>query len=211
MNNPEKGISVSLVALWMALASPVARGAALSEGCFDFSPHAAQSPSPLQESSRVKTAKSGTLDSDVVWALEERVISRPLPEIVSELMKHQATKSQEVSSMSVDSVPDSRFLVRQKVDFEVYPFPFITISWKEDWVFVLQSGKPQDPERVWVGYQKAGGTSHIRHLCGSYLLSRKTGRETHVSLYEEVFATRRSLEDTKDGIRITLDRLGQAR
>ena len=176
------------------------------EGCFDL-----RTPgrlAPLQSRLRGKAPRSGRFKSGVVWAHDERSISRSVPDVLSDLLNHDLTRSNE-SEVMIESIPDKNFLVRQRVRLEVNPFPFVTVRWKEDWFVLVMAGTRDRPERILVGYQKAEGTPYIQHLCGTYVLKRELDGGARVSVYEEVLATRRSLEDTRRGIHATLDRLAQ--
>ena len=64
--------------------------------------------------------------------------------------------------------------------------------------------------RIVISYEKTEGTSHIQHLCGSYVLQRTADDKSDVFIYEEAKADRRSQKDTLDGLKgnlTALDRL----
>ena len=204
---PRKIWTLWVITLSWALCTGAAHAEIPASGCFDFS----APPAPLQNAERSRTEDAGRLDSGSVWAKQEKLLDRPIGDILSDLEKHQLTKSSKVDEMTIQSSPDPRSIARQTIEFKVHPFLFVVVEWKEDWVFRVLKGNSADPLQIWVGYQKTEGTSHIDHLCGSYILTRKSPNQTDVSLIEEVKASRRSLEDTQKGVASTLDRLGRGK
>lgn len=199
--------SLRLAAALCLLLSRAALAAVPESGCFDLA--SSEDVKPLQLTTARQSGSSGDLADGGSWASERAVVRRPLGEIVAELKSHERTKSGRVAEMRISDIADPRYFLRQSVHFEVHPFPFVNIEWNEDWAFELTAGTAANPERVIVAYQKADGTSHISHLCGSYVLARKGDASTEISLYEEARATRRSRQDTENGIKATLENLGR--
>jgi hypothetical protein len=165
------------IALLISLAISNAALADVPEaGCFDLS--GTDPIKPLQATLARQPGSSGDIVGGGSWAASRAIINRPLDEIVTELKSHEHTKSKRIAEMLISDVEDPKYLLRQLVHFEVHPFPFVNIEWNEDWAFKLEAGTSSSPERVIVAYQKASGTTHISHLCGTYVLARKSADKT---------------------------------
>lgn len=208
----------ALLPLWGgSLAGGDLAHAAPQKACFDFSrpvvkplrslPSLRLGASPEQKISQAAGERAG----DLKWAAVRGEVPRPLSEIVEELKSHEITKSGRVSEMNVVDFSDPHFLARQKVVFTVKPFLFIEVNWTEDWAFTPIKTERGEPTQILVAYEKTEGTSHIKHLCGTYELQKIAPDRTLVTLYEEAIATQRSKEDTLNGIRATLEKLARPR
>jgi hypothetical protein len=197
-----------LGSVFALLAAPIARG-----DCFDFNQEIRQGPAHRRSvhfsseepaPGQGTRTTSGELSSGIVWAAAEQRATKGLNDILADLGDHEITRSGRIDEFQVLELPDKHFLRHQKVKFVIKPFPFVNISWTEDWAFTLLAGSPNHPERALVAYEKTEGTSHIRHLCGAYELRAVDPGHTDVFVYEEAKATSRSQQDTLDGLRGTL-------
>jgi hypothetical protein len=200
----------ALVVFLSAVLPPGARAA-----CFDFNrdgiethagitdrvSRALKAPADGEEPVR---AASGRLPSGFFWAAAREKIERPLPGLMQELLKHEATRSPRASQMRVFEAPDPRFWRHQRVLFTVHPFPLVNVEWTEDWFFSLSSGR-LPVGRAW--YEKTEGTSHIAHLCGLFEVTQTGPSASEVALYEEAGATGRDEESSLSSVRGTLERL----
>ena len=151
--------------------------------------------------------KQGSADSH--WGAARGIINASIREVLGLLKDHNTTKSPKVAAddMKVEELNDPNYLARQIVAFHLVPFPFINIDWKEEWAYALAEGTEKEPSLVMISYQKVDGTSHIKHLCGSMELKKSGPNQTDLYQYEEVSASRRSIEDTVKGLLGTLNTL----
>lgn len=182
-----------------------------NEGCFDFSKKLTEPPKKPETLEAIAppgiSKKSGKTKKGWVWAEVRGQVGRALPSIMSELKEHQTTKSKRIDRMSIIPQEDPHYLARQSIEYKVYPFPFVTVAWTEEWAFSLLRGTPQEPKQIAVFYQKTEGTNHIKHLCGAMILTQLSSQASDVFLYEEAQATGRSREDTLNGLIGTLTTL----
>jgi hypothetical protein len=219
-------VTASGLFLLLATLTPLgtARFALADPACFDFghkisaglplpSPYAPASPEkPKKEDKGVALdagglAASGKKSEGLYWAAVEGDSSRGISELIQELVTHVTTKPGRASEMKIKLVPDPNFQIRQEVKFQINPFPFVKVEWTEDWAFSLLAGDARKPEKMLVAYEKVDGTSHIRHLCGQFELSREASGKTRIRIYEEAAATGRSQQDTLSGIATSLRKL----
>jgi len=177
--------------------------------CFDLSSGAAPIDEPLRPltAQAIPHDESGKLPDGPVWAAVHAEINQPMNKILKDLVAHQSTRSSRVNKMSITSVPDPRYFLRQNVQFKVDPFLFVSVKWTEMWAFFRSKATAHDPERVVVSYEKVKGTSHIEHLCGNYVLEKLGDNKTDVFVYEEAKATGRSEQDTLKGLEGNLQSL----
>jgi hypothetical protein len=177
--------------------------------CFNFSAPITQVLHP-ERISKVP-AVSGKIKSkdndDLFWATVQGDVPASVKMLYTFLSDRNSTKSSRVDKMKVATEQDPQYLLKQKTEYEVDPFPFVTVKWTEEWGFSLLKGTPANPLQVLVSYEKIEGTSHIKHLCGNILLKSDSEGGTHVLLYEEAQATGRSQEDTLNGLKGTLKQL----
>ena len=178
--------------------------APIADKCFDFTnkidqvlrPSLSALPSASQGLLNITDGKDG-----VFWGTLTGDVHLPVRNVYFLLSDHNNTKSSRVEKMNVSEDMDPHFLLRQKVHFEVDPFPFVSVEWDEQWAFTLLGGTPDKPTKMLISYEKTDGTSHIRHLCGSILLTQIDPLNTRVLLYEEVQATNQSQGDTVSGLK----------
>lgn len=191
----------NLILIWVTylLAAPLA-----CAGCFDFSTRISD---PLH--APVTANQSGKLPKGYDWAAVTGTVNQPIEAVLKDLIAHGTTKSSRVNKMNIKNLDDPRYLAKQEVQFEVDPFPFVSVKWKEIWAFNLTQGPAEHPEKIVISYEKVEGTSHIEHLCGNYVLERAPDNKTGVSIYEEGKSTGRSEKDTLDGLKGNLRGLGQ--
>jgi hypothetical protein len=175
--------------------------------CFDFSKE-------ITKSLRVRvypgTSASGNGSGSRHWAATRDYVSQPLSVLLNDLLNHRSTKGGSISRMRILPMDDHKFWARQIAEYEVDPFPFVTLSWEENWGFSLLKGGSEAPESVLVSFEKTAGTSYIQHLCGNIWLEKANPTLTDVYIYEEVEATRRTIQDTLSGIQGTLRSLAKA-
>lgn len=132
-------------------------------------------------------------------------VKLPLSSIVSALKDHNTTKSPSVAKLTVtvDKAENANAPETHRVHFEVHPFLFVTVEWTERWIYTPGA------KSTLISYDKIEGTSHIKHMCGQIFVRETAPLESSVYLYEEVQATRRSPENTLEGIFGTLKTLRQ--
>jgi hypothetical protein len=174
----------------LPLSSPGAQA-----GCFDFSAQITEPKHIL-----VTTDQSGNLAENLFWAAVRGDVSQPIQVLLKDLEDHRSTRSSRIDKMEIKDLKDPNYLIKQEVHSEVDPFPFVKVEWTEIWGFAVTQGTPDHPERVVISYEKTEGTSHIEHLCGSYVLQKKGDGNTDVFIYEEAKATGRSEKDTLQGL-----------
>jgi hypothetical protein len=172
--------------------------------CFDFSKVITD---PLRNPTN--SDRSGTLPQGYSWASVRETVHPDLDRILKDLIAHGTTKSPRVNKMEIKDLKDPRYLAKQEVQFEVDPFVFVTVKWTETWAFAVTNGPQDHPMRVVISYEKTDGTSHIEHLCGSYVLERQKDGQTDVYIYEEAKATGRNEKDTLNGLKGNLKAFNQ--
>ena len=187
---------VAIIALF---AAPMAHA-----GCFDFSKSISE---PLHP--EVTKDQSGKLPHGIDWGAVRGVVDQPIQTILFDLHSHGVTKSSRVNKMQIKDIPDPNYLVKQEVQFEVDPFPFVSMKWTEVWAFNVTEGSKAQPTKIVVSYEKVEGTSHIEHLCGNYVLQRVGDNKTDIYIYEEAKADGRGGQDTLNGIKGNLKALGE--
>jgi hypothetical protein len=174
------------------------------KGCFDFSKKLTalpKKPSILHDVALPRiSSKSGEIKMGLYWGAARGQVGRPIQDLIQEISTHETLKSSKVSHMEVIPIESPDFLIRQKVEYTVTPFLFVKVNWKEDWGFSLIQGTKEDPKEVEVFYEKTEGTSYIKHLCGTIVLTKLDPKVTDVFIYEEAQATNRSQEDTVKGL-----------
>ena len=177
--------------------------------CFDLSKKITK---PLLENISFKKNEEGhpSYEKDTIGATEGTV-SKSISSIYKLLIDHNTTKSSSVDEMSVEEKQDANNLARHLVKFKVFPFPFVTIEWTEDWAYTLLEGTKEAPIKILITYQKIEGTSHIGKLCGSIVLKKVSENETHLTLIEDAKASRRDSKDTVEGLVGTIKTLRDAK
>jgi hypothetical protein len=198
----------TLVFAIIPLISQPTFGAEIEDKCFDFSGRidhvlrpdltilASGSQGTLHASKNTSNEKDG-----IFWGVLGADVHLSVRNIYFLLSDHNTTKSSRVDKMGVTEEMDPHYLLRQKVHFEINPFPFVTIDWDEQWAFTLLDGTSEKPTKVLISYEKVDGTSHIKHLCGDILITQLTPETSHVLFYEEVQATNQSQGDTVSGLK----------
>ena len=184
----------------VALASTVS-GAESS--CFDFSRPIVEPLRPVVPAAldgrdaHVFGRRADRLD----WAAGRATIEAPIAAVYGRILEFTSLK--DMTKTTVKRHPESRpgFLAFQVVDIAVRVKAVIvktTIEWREAWGFALTEGTPDAPRRIVASYQKVSGTGHIKHLCGSYVMTAMDSGRTDLAFYEEVRASRRNAEDTRN-------------
>jgi hypothetical protein len=148
--------------------------------------------------------KKGGSGYTLYWAVTQGESDRKIADILKEILGHETTRSSRVSEMKIKTVANPRFLVVQDVHFEVHPFPLVHINWNENWAVSLLKGDAENPEKIWVTYEKTSGTSYIQHLCGQFELTSEPNGKTLIVIYEQAAAKGRTEQDTLSGISSTL-------
>lgn len=174
------------------------------KACFDFSKKSIplpKKPTILADAVLPRiSSKSGRMSANMFWGAARGQVGRPIQELIQEISAHETMKSGRVHDMAVIPLETQDFLIRQQIEYTVIPFMFVKIKWTEDWAFNLIQGTKEDPKEVQIFYQKTEGTSHIKHLCGSIVLTKIDPKITDVFYYEEAQATSRSEQDTVKGL-----------
>lgn len=201
-------ISALILALSILPISFASADDSKEKSCFDFSKKIIplpRKPDLLQDAVLPRiSSKSGHFSSSMFWGAARGQVGRPIQDLIQEIATHETLKSAKVSKMEITALQSPDFLIRQQVDYTVTPFLFIKISWKEDWAFNLTQGAKDNPKEVQIFYEKVEGTSHIKHLCGTIVLTQVDPKVTDVFLYEEAQATQRTQEDTEKGLVATI-------
>lgn len=151
----------------------------------------------------------GTDEKKNDWGQVSGIVNHSIQDLYKKLLDPKTIRNGSDTKVVVSEIENKEYLKQISQAIVIRPVFFITIDWKEDWLFSLKEGTPSDPKIIQVSYQKSEGTSHIKHLCGNILLKQITPTSTAVYLYEEVQADRRSAEDALNGITGTLRTLRQ--
>ncbi len=168
--------------------------------CFDLSKRVTaplMSPIPLDET--MDTSTSGEREGPVKWGAVRGIIQKPLSQVLKKLLDPRIIKGPDHKGVKVVSAERPGYLSFQELEMTIRPLPFISISWKEMWGYVLLEGSQVSPKAVLVSYQKTEGTSHIDRFCGSILVRAVDDKRTDLFFYEEIKSARRSKEDIVDG------------
>jgi hypothetical protein len=179
--------------------------AAESANCFDFTKPIT---APMHPRLPAGESKSGKLAENRYWGATRGQVHQPISRVLKDLLDHGTTRGARVAKMHITPLEDTNFLSHQVVNMEVDPFPFVTVSWEEEWGFSLLKGTVGAPESVLASFQKTTGTSHIKHLCGNIWLEKVSPDLTDIDFYEEAEATQRTEADTLKGIQGTLKAIG---
>jgi len=206
----------TLVLAIIPLISQPTFGAGIGDKCFDFSsridhvlrPDLTAQRSGSQGVLAPDSGKPTTNEKDgIFWGVVTGDVHLPVRNVYFLLSDHNTTKSSRVEKMGVTEEMDPHYLLRQKVHFEIDPFPFVTVDWDEEWAYALLEGTSEKPTKVLISYEKVDGTSHIKHLCGSILITQINPQSSEVLFYEEVQATNQSQGDTVSGLKGKLKNL----
>ena len=200
---PVTGLYLGLVGGLAAAAETAPKS---QEGhCFDFNSkiviplHAV-----IPRAEKGDSSKHGKLVTGAGWGAIRGEVKKPLFEVLTKLYDHNLMKSQRVKDMDVVELESPKHLARHQVTYKIYPFPFITIEWTEDWAYTLSQGTAVSPTEVVIAYEKTNGTSYIEHLCGNMVMRKSGEKATDVFLYEEAIAIQRDENDTVSGLMGTL-------
>jgi hypothetical protein len=143
----------------------------------------------------------GSYPDGVGWAAGRAVLDVPIESVLARLLDHRNVKDMTKTTLRTTVVDRPEYLAFHLVDIVVTVkalFVKIALPWTEAWAFRLVDGSSQSPRRIVVSYQKVAGTGHIERQCGSYVLQAREDGTTDLSLYEEVKASRRKPEDTRN-------------
>jgi hypothetical protein len=169
--------------------------------CFDFSRVIVE---PLRPPIPVVPGRDnsafGTYPNGIDWAAGRARVELPILELYAKLLDHRHVKDMKKTTLTTKVLERPGYLAFRRVDVVValrMLFVRMKIAWTEEWGYSLADGTHEAPRRIVVSYQKVGGTRHLQHQCGSYVLEAR-GQSTDLSLYEQVKADRRSAEDTRD-------------
>jgi hypothetical protein len=135
------------------------------------------------------------------WASARAVLAMPIQTAYARLRDHRNLKDMAKTTLTIRVDERPPHLALQWVDVVVTLralFLKVKVPWTEAWAFALVEGTKEEPRRIVASYQKVGGTSHLQHLCGSYVLQARDDGTTDISMYEEVKADRRSARDTSN-------------
>ncbi len=143
----------------------------------------------------------GTYPNGIDWAAGRALVDMPIAAVYAKLLDHRNVKDMKKTTLSTTVRERAGYLAFHRVDIVVSLralFFKVKVGWTEEWAYALLEGSPEDPRRIVVSYQKLDGTRYLKHLCGSYVLQAQDEATTDLSLYDEVVASRRSAEDTRD-------------
>jgi hypothetical protein len=207
----------TLVLALIPLISCPSFGAETGDKCFDFAsridrmvrPELAAKPSGSQGTlPNAKDTKEPSHEKDgIFWGVLTGDVHLPVRNVYFLLSDHNTTKNSKVDKMGVTEELDPHYLLRQKVHFEIDPFPLVTVEWDEQWAYTLLAGTPEKPTKILISYEKVDGTSHIKHLCGNILITQTDAQNSHLVFYEEAQATNQSQGDAVSGLKGKLKNL----
>ena len=187
--------------LLLLLANAAAAGE-LAGPCFDYRERVAEPLKPPIE--LVPGRDNHTFGRDPKgfdWAAGRAVLAMPIRTALDRLRDPRNLKDMAKTKLTITVDERPPHLALQRVDVIVTLralFMKTKVLWTEAWAFTLVEGTRDDPHRILASYQKVSGTSHIQHLCGSYVLQARDDGTTDISMYEEVKASRRSARDTSN-------------
>lgn len=169
--------------------------------CFDFSRPVTSPlrPSLPPSSEGTDVHAFGSHPNGLDWAAGRATLDLPIEAVYRKILEHRSLKDMSKTSLARIAEDRPGFLAFQYVDVLVRVRVLLVrlkIAWREAWGFAVARGTAGAPREIVAAYEKISGTRHIRHLCGSYVLSALDGGRTELSFYEEVDAARRSAEDT---------------
>lgn len=201
--------AIYFVALVFSIFRPSA--AHSEELCFDLSKRVT-SPlmSPIALNEAIDTSASGERERHLKWGAVRGVVPKPIPQVLKSLLDPRIIKGPDQKGVKVTTQDRPGYLSLQEIEMTIRPLPFVSISWKEQWEYVLLEGTSAVPKAVLVSYQKTEGTSHIDRFCGSILVKALDDKKTDLFFYEEIKAARRSKEDIVQGHYGTLEALRKA-
>ena len=187
--------------LALALASP--RATAAPPGpCFDFTTTIVDPlRPPIPMIAGRDNSVFGTYGNGVDWSATRASVDMPITDLYAKLLDHRNHKDMTKSTLSTRAVERPGYLDFQYVDVVVTLralFFGVKIPWSEEWGFSLAEGTREAPRRIVASSQMVGGTTHLKHQCGSYVLQAEDDGRSDLSLYDEVIADRRSAKDTRD-------------
>jgi hypothetical protein len=185
-----------------ALVSVSALGAAAEDRCFDVR-RGIRAPlkPPIALLGDGDNSRYGTYRDGTDWASARAVVRMPIGRVLAKLRDHRNLKDMRKTRLVVHHFQEPSYLDLRHVEVEVVVRALLlkrTIRWTEEWAYRLVEGTQESPALVLANYQKIAGTSHIQHQCGSYSVRPFGPDATDLALYEEVRATRRSAEDTRN-------------
>ena len=187
--------------LTLALAV-VGEAAEPSRPCFDLASKIdAPLRPPIPSIEGRDNSAFGTYPSGIDWAAGRALMEMPIEALYAKLLDHRNVKDMRKTTLSTTVLERPGYLQFHHVDVVVLVrmlFVKMKIAWTEEWGYSLVEGTREAPRKIVVSYQKIGGTRHLKHQCGSYVLQAHGEAATDLSLYEEVKADRRSAEDTRN-------------
>lgn len=170
--------------------------------CFDFAVKVVEPlRPPLPMIAGRDNSAYGTYRNGIDWAALRALVDMPIAALYAKLLDHRNLKDMKKTTLSTTVLERPGYLEFHHVDIVVFLralFFKMRIAWKEEWGYSLAEGTREAPRKIVVSYQKLGGTRHLKHQCGSYVLQAHDEATADLSLYDEVVADRRSAEDTRN-------------
>jgi hypothetical protein len=171
--------------------------------CFDFDTTVVE---PLRPPIAILPGRDnsvfGTDPGGVDWASTRAHMAMPISDLYARLLDHRNHKDMKKTVLETTEIERPGYLRFQRVDIAVTVRKLLfkaTLRWTEEWGFSLVEGTPEAPLRIVASYQKtSGGTKHLKHQCGSYVLQAIDEGSSDLSMYDEIVADRRDAEDTRD-------------
>lgn len=170
----------------------------LPEGCFDFDKaidHPLRIPIPHKKKGD-NSAFGENKETKVVWGAARGYVKKSIKEVYKTFLDHRLFKDMSKTTLDTEEFPKKHYQDWHHVVVKVRVFAFVKVSWEEGWGYRLLQGTAKDPKKYLILYQKQAGTSHLEHLCGNFILSKKDKNTTDVYLYEQLKSKYRSGEDT---------------
>jgi hypothetical protein len=168
------------------------------------------------------TASQSGLDENtkIAWAEYLTTVPVSIDELILEVKKIEHFKNLKKQDVTTNTTIESwpKQIWGQTVSIHMTVALFISVDWVEQHRLFLLDGSVSTPKKVLYQYQKTDGTSHIKRLCGSILMTalppNSNDKTEHkaVSLVhyaEEANAPSRPHNDVLAGIQDTVQKLAK--
>ena len=170
-------------------------GGELKPGCFDFSKKVEKPlKEPIEWKDKTLTLGSGKLEDEVIWGAGRGILNVSVETIYQWLLDHYHWKDPNTTTLKTIEERRPGYRDFHTVQVNLNPFPLISIDWVEEWGYEVLKGTFEKPEKALISYQKKSGTSHLKHLCGSIVLTSLGPNKTDAFFYEENLASRLDIE-----------------
>lgn len=172
--------------------------------CFDFRTKITE---PLKEFPRGDgdMVHGGMTADRIAWSFVRGDVQKPLEKMLELIVDHHAIKNPLLTEVIVEPLDKGPYLAHQRVSKTAKAL-FVSVQWKEEWVFALAEGTPESPQKIVISYQKTEGSKHITNFCHNIVL-RRTATGTDFSHYSQGRVTGRSFQQMQDSSLKLLQRI----